>query len=35
MDGEEMHRFALRLMEAAIGWPLTNEQILEAFNSRP
>jgi nicotinamidase-related amidase len=35
MDGEEMHRFALRLMEAAIGWPLTNQQILEAFNSRP
>jgi nicotinamidase-related amidase len=35
MDGEEMHRFALRLMEAAIGWPLANQQILEAFNSRP
>jgi nicotinamidase-related amidase len=34
MDGEEMHRFALRLMEAAIGWALTNQQILEAFNSR-
>ncbi len=28
MDGEEMHRFALRLMAAAIGWPLTNDEIL-------
>ena len=35
MDGEEMHRFAFRLMEAAIGWPMTNQQILAAFNSRP
>src|SRR5205807_9804792 len=35
MDGEEMHRFALRLMEAAIGWPLTNPQIMEAFKSCP
>lgn len=33
MDGEEMHRFALRLMEASIGWPLTNQQILEAFKN--
>ena len=33
MDGEEMHRFALRLMEAAVGWPLTNQQILEACKS--
>jgi nicotinamidase-related amidase len=31
MDGEEMHRFALRLMAAAIGWPLGNEEILEAL----
>ena len=31
MDGEEMHRFALRLIEAAIGWPLTNDEILRAF----
>jgi biuret amidohydrolase len=31
MDGEEMHRFALGLMEASIGWPLTNRQILAAF----
>jgi biuret amidohydrolase len=35
MDGEEMHRFALRLMEASIGWPLTNQQIIEAFKSCP
>ena len=33
MDGEEMHRFALRLMEASNGWPLTNQQILEAFKN--
>jgi biuret amidohydrolase len=31
MDGEEMHRFALRLMEAAVGWVWTNEQILKAL----
>ena len=31
MDGEEMHRFALRLIEAAIGWPMTNDEILGAF----
>ena len=31
MDGEEMHRFALRLMAAAIGWPQTNEEILRAL----
>jgi nicotinamidase-related amidase len=33
MDGEEMHRFALRLMAAAIGWPLTNHEILAALAS--
>jgi nicotinamidase-related amidase len=33
MDGEEMHRFALRLMAAAIGWPLSNEEILAALGS--
>jgi nicotinamidase-related amidase len=33
MDGEEMHRFALRLMEASIGWPLTNQQILKALKN--
>ena len=31
MDGEDMHRFALRLITAAIGWPLTNEEILRAL----
>ncbi len=33
MDGEEMHRFALRLMAAAIGWPLGNEEILTALGA--
>jgi nicotinamidase-related amidase len=33
MDGEEMHRFALRLMGAAVGWPLTNQEILKALGS--
>jgi biuret amidohydrolase len=33
MDGEEMHRFALRLMAAAVGWPLTNQEILTALRS--
>jgi nicotinamidase-related amidase len=33
MDGEEMHRFAIRLMEAAVGWPLTNREILESLKS--
>lgn len=33
MDGEEMHRFALRLIEAALGWPLTNREILESLRS--
>jgi nicotinamidase-related amidase len=28
MDGQEMHRFALRLMAAAIGWPADNREIL-------
>jgi nicotinamidase-related amidase len=31
MDGEDMHRFALRLMEAAIGWPLSTDEILKAL----
>lgn len=31
MDGEEMHRFALRLMAATVGWPLTNDEILAAL----
>ncbi|HET7875120.1 MAG TPA: isochorismatase family cysteine hydrolase [Methylomirabilota bacterium] len=33
MDGEEMHRFALRLMAAALGWPLGNEDILKALGA--
>jgi nicotinamidase-related amidase len=31
MDGEDMHRFALRLIAAANGWPLTNEELLRAL----
>ena len=31
MDGEEMHRFALNLMAATIGWPMTNTEILDAL----
>ena len=31
MDGEEMHQFALRLMAAAVGWPLGNEAIIQAL----
>lgn len=31
MDGEEMHRFALRLMAAAIGWPMSTEAILRSL----
>ena len=31
MDGEEMHRFALRLMGAAVGWVWSSEEILEAL----
>jgi nicotinamidase-related amidase len=31
MDGEEMHGFALRLMSAAIGWPMTNADILQSL----
>jgi biuret amidohydrolase len=31
MDGEEMHRFALRLMSATIGWPLGNAEIIAAL----
>ena len=33
MDGEEMHRFALRLMSAAVAWPLSNQEILKALRS--
>jgi nicotinamidase-related amidase len=31
MDGEEMHRFALRLMSVTIGWPLANAEITAAL----
>lgn len=31
MDGDEMHRFALRLMGAALDWPLSNDAILAAL----
>ena len=31
MDGEEMHRFALRLLGAAVGWVWTNEEIVKAM----
>lgn len=31
MDGEEMHGFSLRLITAAIGWPLSNAEILRAL----
>ncbi len=33
MDGEEMHRFALRLTSAALGWPLGNDEILQALGA--
>jgi nicotinamidase-related amidase len=32
MDGEEMHRFALRLVAAATGWPLSSDEILRALD---
>lgn len=35
MDGEEMHHFALRLMGAAVGWPMTSREILEALGTAP
>ena len=31
MDGEAMHRFALTLIGAALGWPLANDAILAAL----
>ena len=31
MDGEDMHGFALKLIAAAIGWPLRNDEILAAL----
>ncbi|HZF06277.1 MAG TPA: isochorismatase family protein, partial [Patescibacteria group bacterium] len=35
MDGEDMHGFALKLIAAAIGWPLTNDEILQALAPAP
>ena len=35
MDGEEMHRFGLRLMEATVGWVLGNEEIVAALEVKP
>ena len=32
MDGEEMHRFALRNMAATVGWVLNNDEILAALD---
>jgi nicotinamidase-related amidase len=34
MDGEAMHGFALRLIGAALGWPLVNDDILSALGGR-
>jgi nicotinamidase-related amidase len=34
MDGVEMHEFALRLMAATCGWPLSNQEILSALLER-
>ena len=31
MDGEAMHGFALRLVSAALGWPLGNDDIVHAL----
>ena len=33
MDGEEMHRFALRLLTAAVGHVLPNQEILKALRA--
>jgi len=33
MDGEEMHRFALRNMAATIGWVVRNEEIVAALGA--
>jgi len=32
MDGEDMHRFALHLVAAALGWPLGNHEIVKALS---
>jgi nicotinamidase-related amidase len=31
MDGEEMHRFALRLLGGTVGWVWSNEEIVKAL----
>jgi nicotinamidase-related amidase len=31
MDGEQMHTFALRLIGAALGWPMTNDEIVQSL----
>ncbi len=33
MDGEQMHRFALRNMAATVGWVLRNDEILAALEA--
>ena len=33
MDGEEMHRFALRNMAATVGWVMRNDEILAAADA--
>jgi nicotinamidase-related amidase len=33
MDGEEMHRFALRLIAATAGWPLASAEIVKALRA--
>ena len=33
MDGEDMHAFALRLMSAALAWPLASDEILAALRA--
>ena len=33
MDGEDMHRFALTLMGAALGWPLATDEIFQALGA--
>lgn len=31
VDGEEAHKFALKLMGNIVGWPMTNDEIFRAF----
>ncbi len=32
MDGEDMHRFSLNLVAQALGWPLDNDEIIQALS---